>query len=267
MSINRRADKRVEELEQEINSLMEQTGQPAKPAPVEEESKQPVELDPSEKTWSERYAALRRHSQKVEKDLKDRLTNLETELKNKPTTNPSSLTKEQIKQWADTNPQANAIIRAIAEEQAGYRVNEVQTKVAEIDEINAELSRNKAEAKVRKVHTDFDDVVNSTEFHDWAEKQPAFIQDKIYDNISAEDTIWAISLYKNETKSPNMDKEAARAVKGSKPSGVSEKGKGRFTESMVDKMSPEEYERNEEAIMLEMREDGKRFFDLSGGAR
>lgn len=271
MTINRRADKRTAELEAELEALeaLEAGMNEGRPEPkiereeiTSEVTDNVVELSPDEATWKKRFGDLRRHSQKIEKDLKDKLTEMEARLTEAPTA--SSLTTEQIKKWAETNPQANAIIRAIAAEQSGDKGKALN----EIEEVKTQLAKDKAEAKVRKAHPDFDEIIADTIFHDWAETQPEFVQDKIYDNLSAEDTIWAISLYKKEKNiRPLTDSDTAKAVKGSsKASPASDKGKGRFTESKVSKMSPAEFEKNYDAIMEEMRTNPS-FYDMSGGAR
>jgi hypothetical protein len=255
MAINRR----TKELEDEIAALeAEQQGAtpPQEAPPVEEPSAPVVELSPTEKTYEKRYGDLRRHTTKVIEELKAEVD----KLKSKPAPTAGGLTTEQVKKWAETNPQANAIIRAIAEEQAGVRVSEVSTKFAEIDEINAELAHSRAMAKVLKVHDDFEDVVKSVEFHDWAERQPKFIQDKIYDNFDANDTIWAISLYKRE-KSPVDNNDTAKAVRSSGAAPSSSKPKGRWTESKVKAMSAQEFEKHEAEIMAARM--NKEFYDLT----
>ena len=75
--------------------------------------------------------------------------------------------------------------------------------------------------------------------------------------------VWAISLYKSLGTTEDSGKDAAKLVsnksKTSKPTG---EGAGRFSESMVSRMSPEEFEKNEKAIMTAMQ-SGKFDYDLS----
>lgn len=268
MSINRRADKRTDELEKELEEL--EARQPSlSPTPPEASHEDPqpsaetVELSPEEATWKKRFGDLRRHSQK----LQDRITELETKAR-EATNVVLPDTKEKMKEWANKNPQVAAIIRAIALEEAGNANTEIKTQFEEVSKLKAEIEREKVEAKVRFAHKDFDNIVADAKFHDWAEKQPEWVQDKIYDNLNAEDTIWAISLYKKETgvKSGEVERETAKSVgRPSRTSPSTDEGKRRFTESMVEKMTPEEFEKNWEAIQKDMRTP--EFYDKTAGAR
>jgi hypothetical protein len=263
MSINRRADKRTEELEAEIEAMTKGT-----PTTVVTPTDDPLDIVPQdpieenlsseESSWKKRFGDLRRHNQKILDENK--------ELKTKLQTTPSVLpdTKEKMKEWAGKNPQIAAIIRAIALEETG------NTGVLdEVSKLKEELERDKAEAKVRRVHKDFDAITADSKFHDWAETQPEFVQNRIYDSLNADETIWAISLYKEKAgiKSVEMERGAAESVgRTSRTPPTPERGKGRFTESMVSRMTPAEYEKNEAAIQDEIAR--KVFvYDLTAGAR
>lgn len=242
----------TEQEEQEVEDIEE----------VIEQEKEPVEakpLDKDEETFKKRYSDLRRHSQKLSDDLKKALADIE-ELK-KQKTSPSLPTVEEAETWAKENPKAAAIIKALAADQTSSAKEEIVA-------IKQKLDRAEQEARIFKVHPDFEDITSDDEFHDWAETQPKSVQKLIYSEV-ADDVIWAISQFKREKKTemPNPKKEAAKAV-SSKTSSVEPKteGKGRFTESQVSKMSMQEYEKNEAAIQEAMR-NGTFIYDLSGAAR
>lgn len=271
----RRADKGVEALEREIAELERQSGKPtenteaineiAEPtkAVTETETQADDELSVEEKTFKKRYGDLRRHSQEKERNLQSQIDELKQKLSERAPSFPTD--KEKVKEWAANNPNAAAIIRAIVEEETDAKGNEIKSKIVELEEMNKTLSRKEAETRVKEAHTDFNKIINSSKFHDWAEAQPEWIQDKIYDNMNAEDTIWAISLYKRENGIKTTDRSAAESVGGNSRTSVATDQKGRFTESKVLKMSLEEYEANEDQIMKDMKSPS--FYDLSGGAR
>ena len=73
---------------------------------------------------------------------------------------------------------------------------------------------------------------------------------------------------KNIIKKPNVKNDAAKAVKTKNNSTEPDvdESKNYFKESQVDKMSPEQYEKNQEKIMEAIR-SGKFIYDLSGSAR
>lgn len=258
----KRLEAELAELERELNPPQEEgeeTGEEVQEQEVttqEVETEEPAPANKDEETYKKRYSDLRRHSQK----LADKIKELEASLSSRPTTTglPSL---EEAKAWAEANPKAASVIRAIAAQ---------ETSVAkdELDAVKGQLYRTEQEARILKAHPDFEAITSNSKFHDWAESQPESVQKLIYSS-SADEVIWAINSYKDKHTVDKSDpkKEAAKAVP-SKSSSVEPKnvGKGRFTESMVNKMSVAEYETYEVDIAAAMR-DGTFVYDLSGAAR
>ena len=259
----KRLEDEIAELEKNVNGSSEEEEVNEEEVVEEtEEVKQESSAEPpaskEEETFKKRYSDLRRHSQKLADDLKEAQAAI-ADLK-KQKTSPGLPTAEEAEEWAKANPKAAAIIRAIA-------LGETANTSEEINTIKDKLNRAEQEARIFKVHPDFEDITSEDQFHDWAEGQPQSVQKLIYSN-SADDVIWAISQYKKEkAEKPNPKKEAAKAV-SSKTNSAEPKteGKGRFTESMISKMSMQEYEKNETAIQEAMR-NGTFIYDLSGAAR
>ena len=124
-----------------------------------------------------------------------------------------------------------------------------------------------------KLHPDFGEIRDSDDFHEWADEQPKWVQDALYDNDNdSRSAARAIDLYKvdkNITEKPSKVKnDAAKVVKTKNNSTEPDvdESKNYFKESQVDKMSPEQYEKNQEKIMEAIR-SGKFIYDLSGSAR
>ena len=261
------APRSVTRLEEEIAELEKQAGVPPQEVEEPEEEnieevveKQPVEVETEteeEKTYKKRYSDLRRHQQKTADDLKAAEAKIKDLQKQSP--NVGLPTAEEAAQWAKENPKAAAIIRAIATEQVAPSSNEVV-------EIKAKLERAEQEALILKTHRDFEELVVSDSFQDWADEQPDSVQKLIFSS-DAKDVIWALTQYKKD-KAVVTDpkKEAAKAVSKTTSSAPETKTKGRVSESAVKKMSMSDYEKNEVAIAEAMR-DGSFVYDLSGGAR
>lgn len=219
-------------------------------------------LTKEEETWKKRYSDLRRSSQKQADEVK----RLAAEVENLSKTKASELdlsSPEEAAKWAKENPHAASIIRALANEQ----VVNTAPKSDDVAAIRNELEKNKQEARILKVHPDFEDITSDDKFHDWAETQTQSVQKLIYEG-DAEDVIWALSLYKKEegSEGTNPKREAAKSVVSKVSSAPAEGGKKAFTESQVQKMSMSEYEKNEVAIQESMR-NGSFVYDLSGAAR
>ena len=256
------APRSVKNLEDEIAAL-EAGGQDPSPQVGDEEVKDPEEHTPplvsrEEETWKKRYSDLRSHSQKREDALKLELEQIKRE---KATTD--LLTQEEVEKWVAENPQANLILRTIANKQ----IEATSPRHEDVSELRQELERNKQEARIRKAHPDFEEVTDLKKFHVWVKEQTQSVQDLIYSN-NADDVIWAVSLFKKEDKQTiSPDKDAAKVVNSK---GVSTPldagGKKRFSESQVQSMSLSDYAKNEDAIHASMQ-NGTFSYDLSGGAR
>jgi hypothetical protein len=270
LGIVRRNSTEIDALEEEIRQLeagvVSEGGDPispvesndlqASPSDVsrESESTQPNAESPEEGNWKKRYSDLRRHTQKKETDFNKRIQDLEAKLASAPTEMPH--TEEEIKAWIEKNPNATAVIRKIAGEKTG-----------DIEKQVVELNKDKALQKILKKHPDFDELTSSDEFLDWADEQPEFIQNKIYDNDNPGDVIWAIDLYKQLQKGVDPNANAAKDVKtGRRTAAPASQEEGRFSESMIERNSPEWYEQNQEEITKALR-NGTFVYDLSGGAR
>ena len=259
------APRSVKRLEDEIAEL-ERQAQTNEPEEEEEEeakqietkSEEPKQLSQEEETFKKRYSDLRRHSQKQADQLKELTTRLEQLEASKNA--PDLPSAEEAEAWAKANPKAAAIIRALANEQVAPKNDDVLA-------IRQELERNKQETRIKKSHPDFEEITSDDAFHDWAEAQTQSVQKLIYEG-DADDVIWAITLYKKETSTDTSKKDAAKAVskKAVSVAPNDDGGKRSFTESQVQKMTLQEYEKNETAIQ-EAVKNGSFVYDLSGGAR
>ena len=124
-----------------------------------------------------------------------------------------------------------------------------------------------------KAHPDFGEIRESDDFHEWAEEQPKWVQDALYENDSdARSAARAIDLYKADRnikpkKSAN-EKDAARSVgsRNSRSQPDTDSDKTVFRESDVNKMTAAQYEKAADDIMEAIR-TGKFIYDMSGSAR
>jgi hypothetical protein len=258
-----------EEPEVEEKPKVKEKPTSSKEDPKEEPQEEELEdenLPKEEKTFKKRYGDLRRHSQKVEQELRDRIDQLE---KKNPSVVPPT-TDEDLESWAKKYPEVASIVMTIAEKKANEKFKGAEERLAQIDELQAEANRKTAESKIMEAHPDFDTIRDSDDFHDWAEEQAKWVQDALYENDDdPKSVISVIDLYKFKTgKTPadkkNTQKAAATSVK-SKVSEPDTSGGKKIRESEVAHPSYD-YEANEEAIMEAMR-TGNFVYDITGGAR
>jgi len=268
-------EERIKRDEEELKQLMEGAKGEAESV---EETKTENEEEPKsaeERTFKKRYGDLRRHSQEKEKDFQKQLNDLKSQLES-ATKKEMKLPKsdEDIEAWATEYPDVAQIVETIAMKKAREQAKELEGRIKKIDEMSAEAVKDKAEAELMKIHPDFDDIRDSDEFHDWADEQPKWVQDALYENDNdAKSAARAIDLYKADkgisksTKSKN-DKSAAKEVNTKKTRSIpdTEGTKSKILESDVEKMSASEYEKNADTIMQAIR-SGNFIYDLSGSAR
>ena len=257
-----------EELEQ---LLKEQRGE------VEQEAAEPEEEEPTsaeEKTFKKRYSDLRRHQQKQAEEFKAELETLKRQL-SEATKKEMKLPKsdEDIEQWARDYPDVAAIVETIAMKKAKEQSTALEKRLRAIDEMQNSATKEKAEAELMRLHPDFDTIRDSDEFHEWADSQPKWVQDALYENDNdARSAARAIDLYKADmgigNKKPKSDKDAAKSVstKNSRSKPQENEASTYLKESEVQRMSPQEYEKNSDEIMEAIR-SGKFIYDVSGSAR
>jgi len=264
-------EERIKKEEQELEQLIkEQKGEAAESEDKSEEEPTSAE----EKTFKKRYGDLRRHTQEKEKEFQKQLNDLKEQL-DKATKKEMKLPKsdEDISEWAKEYPDVAAIVETIATKKAREQSEDIAKRIKEIDERDANSVKEKAELELLRIHPDFVDIRESDDFHDWAEDQPQWVQNALYENNNdAKSAARAIDLYKadkgiSKTKEKSDDTGAAKAVttKGKTTPSETSKSVG-FKESQVERMSPQEYEAKSEQIMEAIR-SGNFIYDISGNAR
>jgi len=264
-------EERIQKEEEELEQLIaEQKGE----AEQVEEPKEAEPANAEERSFKKRYGDLRRHQQQKEKEYEDRINALEQQL-SQATKSEIKLPKsdEDIEAWATKYPDVAAIVETIAIKKAKEQAQGLEDRVREIDEMKANAAREKAEAELMRLHPDFGDIRDSDDFHNWAEEQPKWVQDALYENdADARSAARAIDLYKADrgikTKRSVSSKDAARSVdtRNARSKPQSDSLGMAIKESEVQKMSAQEYERNSDAIMEAIR-TGNFIYDLSGSAR
>jgi len=267
-------EERVKRDEEELARLVkEQKGEGEIAEEKAEEEETPTTAE--ERTFKKRYGDLRRHTQEKEKQFQKQLDDLKEQL-GKATKKEMKLPKsdEDIEAWASEYPDVAKIVETIAMKKAREQSVELESRIQKIDEMSADAQKDKAEAELMRIHPDFDDIRDSDDFHDWAEEQPKWVQDALYENDNdARSAARAIDLYKSdkgigkETKTKN-DKGAAMEV-GKKTTktkvDVTDSNK-KILESSVQKMSAQQYEKQADIIMEAIR-SGNFVYDVSGSAR
>lgn len=265
---------RIQQDEDELKQLLEKNVNPSS-----EEEKNVTDNDENlsseEKSFKKRYGDLRRHSQQQQSVLQKQIDQLREQL--------DSSTKQQMKlptseedlaKWAETYPDVARIVETIAIKKAKEHAAALEERLSAIDEKEKLTARDRAELELTKLHPDFDKIRDTDDFHEWADQQPRWVQQALYDNdTDAYAAARAIDLYKIDrgiakSKSKKEDNSAAQSIgaKNSKAVPSNSDQDGVIYESQVSKMTSRQYEANIEAIQKAIQ-TGKFVYDLSGKAR
>ena len=266
----RNSEEKRKREEEELEQLIAEQNGEAKEAAKEPEE----EVTGEEKTFKKRYGDLRRHMQEKDKEVQNQINELKrqlTETTQKEIKLPKS--EEDIDAWAKSYPDVAAIVETIAIKKAKEQSSAIEERVKALDEMQYNVNREKAETQLLQLHPDFNEIKDEDSFHEWADEQPKWVQDALYENENdARSAARAIDLYKIDkgittTKVKNTS-DAAKSVntKASRSTPQTDETKSYLKESQVNKMSAKEYEQNSDAIMEAIR-SGKFTYDISGNAR
>jgi hypothetical protein len=258
----------LERLEKERTGILEQQK-------AESEDKAETEtLDAEEKTFKKRYGDLRRFTQKKEEEYNARIRDLEDKVSLKAR-EAIQLPKsdEELAAWSKEYPEVAKVIETIASKKAKEFDASLEKRLQSIAEKEADANRKTAEAVLLQIHPDFEEIRADQNFHDWVTEQPKWVQQALYENdTDGKAAARAIDLYKVDmniaTKKKSTDKNAAASVttRGQSANVANAKSDqtNQWKESQVAKMRPQEYSKNEEAIMTAIK-SGNFIYDVTRG--
>jgi len=254
----------------------------AKPVQAESDTKQEKkpeakaqeddELSAEEKNFKKRYGDLRRHTQKKEEEFSAKIEALQAQL-DKAANNELVLPKseEELDAWSKQYPDVAGIVEAIADKKSKATAKDLEARMVELEELRVTAKREKAEAELSTMHPDFEQIRSDDVFHSWAEEQPKWVQDALYENVDdAKSVSRVIDLYKTDKgittkvkKNNSSDKAAAASVKTKGSSIPDTDDASKYVrESQVAQMSIKEYEKRQEEI-LDAQRNGRFIYDMS----
>ena len=263
-------DDKIKKDEEELEQLLaEQKGE----VKEEAEEQEPEPTSAEEKTFKKRYGDLRGHAQQKEADLQSQIDQLRTQL-DESTKKQIKLPKsdEDIEAWAKEYPDVAGIVETIAIKKSREQSKALEDKLKQIDEMQVSATKERAEVELLKLHPDFVDIREDDDFHNWAEEQPKWVQQALYENDNdAKSAARAIDLYKSDRnigkkKSTSKDAAFATNTKSSRTKPQTNDESSYLKESQVQKMSSQEYEKRADEVMEAIR-TGKFVYDVSGSAR
>lgn len=215
-------------------------------------------LSVEEKTWKKRYGDLKSFNDKKLNELTKQVQSLQTQLLSS-TKEKMPSTPEEIEYFFRTYPDIGRHFRTIAMQEVLKNKQEIEQETQLTKRQLEELRREKAEETIRKAHKDYDDLKESEDFHEWAQKQGKTVQNMVYESDDPSDCITALDLYKAQSKKkpgPKPRDDAATLVNTRTPMQVPDTldGKKVWRTSELRRMKPQEYEKYEADIDAARRE-------------
>jgi len=218
-----------------------------------------------DKVFKKRYDDLKRHYDSTISKHKDELLRLKKQVEEatKKAYLPQ-MSKDELDDWRKDNPEMYDVMKTLAYEEADEKTKAVETKLEELKNTQLNLSREKAEVELLKLHPDFYEIKDSDEFHEWAEKQDDMFKNWLYNNFdNSKLAARAIDLYKMDSglskkakvSSAEAKAEAAKAVTKTRTGDENKmQDKRVWSIKEISKLKPHEFDKLEKEIDLAKRE-------------
>jgi len=212
--------------------------------------------------YKKRYDDLKKHYDGRVNSFKSREEELLAEIRANRPKYKAPKSAEEIEAFKKEYPDVYGVVETVAHLRSSKETEDLKQEIKQLKELNQTVNKEKAEAKLARMHPDFEQIRESDEFHSWAESQPEAIKGWVYGNATnAELASRAIDLFKQDTgkskSKPELSGDLVAAsemvkVKNSKEIGYG--SKKIWTRSQIAAMSQSEFDKNEKAITDAMSE-------------
>lgn len=222
-----------------------------------------------EETFRKRYSDLRRYSQSKEVEAAKEVAALKSQISQLSAAQNAPLpkTREEFEAWKSKYPDIVGFIEIIAEERASAAKQELEGELGTVKSQLATTEKEKAYARLLVMVPDLEQIVGSPAYIEWFKNQPHFIQEILDKSDEPTEIAYYVNIYKATlvpTTAKKVDKLAplATSVKNTGVTPNANSGKYDYTQSQIFKMTPHEYEANEESI-IKARNSGRILDDMS----
>ena len=217
-----------------------------------------------DRVFKKRYDDLKKHYDSTLSKHKDEVRTLRTQLETSTKEFVPPKSKKELEEWRKEYPDVYDMVETIAMTKADTRAKEIEEKYQNLQAQQEQISKEKAEVELLKMHPDFSEIRQKDEFHQWASKQDPVIQSWLYENTSnAELAGRAIDLYKMDNGQSKLTKKQETAVKKEAAKAITKTTKATETEiptkkiwtnSEIAKMNPRTFAKYEAEIDEAIRE-------------
>lgn len=217
-------------------------------------------------TYEKRWKDLKKHYDTEVSALRKQLKDMEEQ--SNPSFKPPK-TAEELEAFRKQYPEFYDVMISVTHETGKKYETTANSRIQELEAKLAEADMEKAFKVIERAHPDYVSVVSSPKFVTWLEEQSKAVQSWVKENSTdAKDFIRALDLYKldnglakpsdkgrggstkNDTSSASSAAQDVRV--GGSAVQVGDTNQRIWTRDQIDKMSPDEFEKNEEAILEAM---------------
>ena len=227
----------------------------------EDTPEEPVDQPYKKVDYKKRYDDLKKHYDSRVNSFKSREDELLAELRSNRPKYKAPKSAEELDAFKKEYPDVYNVVESVAHIRTSQELEDVKQEVNSLKKLNQQINKEKAEARLARMHPDFEEIRESDDFHSWAESQPEEIKGWVYGNNSnAELASRAIDLFKQDTgKSKSKETSgdiipASEMIKIKNSKDIGYGSKKIFTRSQIAAMSQSEFNKNENAITEAMRE-------------
>ena len=231
--------------------------EPEEDTPEEQADKPYQKVD-----YKKRYDDLKKHYDGRVNSFKSREEELLAEIRTNRPKYKAPKSAEEIEAFKKEYPDVYGVVETVAHLRSSKETEDLKQEIKSLKELNQTVNKEKAEARLARLHPDFEEIRESDDFHNWAEGQPEAIKGWVYGNATnAELASRAIDLFKQDTGKSKSNTEVSGdlvaasemiKVKNSKEIGYG--SKKIWTRSQIAAMSQSEFDKNEKAITEAMSE-------------
>ena len=184
-----------------------------------------------DRVFKKRYDDLKKHYDSTLSKHKDEVRTLRTQLETSTKEFVPPKSKDELEAWRKEYPDVYDMVETIAMTKADTRAKEIEEKYQNLQAQQEQVSKEKAEVELLKMHPDFSEIRQKDEFHEWASKQDPVIQSWLYENTSnAQLAGRAIDLYKMDNGTSKLSKKQETSVKKEAAKAVTKTTKATDTE-------------------------------------
>lgn len=215
--------------------------------------------------WKKRYDDLKNHydktvAQQKQEAQQDQAEQLVKQEAHKGAVLKTPKTVEELEEFKREYPDLYDTIKSVSKIENSELAKGVEDKLEQLSKAQQDLAKKRAKQELERMHPDFQEIVESEKFQDWAKAQPEVIQSWIFKNPDdAELAGKAIDFYKAEvgiksSSSRSNSKGSAADMVSTKTTHVDAKQPKIWTEAEIKALDLDEYEKYEEEIDLAILE-------------